>query len=398
MNSKKITLFLLILISIGFFCLKNFNVSDNRRTFSFWTVQLKAPAGDLIQKNIDKFQKFHPDIKIVWVDIPITEAQKRTMASILGGNPPDLINLNPEYSVSLAQKGVLEYFNKNETEPYNENLVRKLTYEGNIYALPFYATSAVTILNKEKFRTCKIKLKTYDDILKLKTCKNPPIFGIALNEGDSFSKILNKYSVSNSKDLGKVYSLFYELNKSELLLKDTLAINHRESVEKYMSQSAAFIVTGSNFINIIKENAPAVYKNSAIYPQLTGSNGQFDISLMNFVIPKKAKNKELAREFAALLLDEENQLEFAKKTNVLPVNKNALNNPYFKHCGEDLTEKARCISADELNNPLLKDFGAKNKREINEVINHALEILFLKSQKEFSEEQTWNNIKTLMTK
>lgn len=393
MGYKKILIGLIFILLIGCFF---FNKKEKETTFTFWTIQLKAPVGDLIQKNIDLFQQKHPEIKIVWVDIPIAEAQKRTIASILGGNPPDLINLNPEFSSLLAQKNSLEYFNEEETKNYNQNLVNKLKYDKKIYALPFYATSAITLKNKEKFKNCNIQLKTYDDILKLKNCKNSPVFGIALNEGDSFGKILNKYNINfenlNEKELASIYLLFNQMKEEDLLLKDTLTINHREAIEKYMAESASFITAGSNFINIIKENAPDIYEKSEIIPQLIGNNSEYDVSIMNFIIPKKAKNKELAKEFAKLLLNKENQMELAKKTNVLPVNNEALDDNYFKNCGKKLEEQARCIAVKQLNSPIKKDFGHNNKKEINEIINKNLETLFYKGKDEFNSKNTIKEI------
>ncbi|MCD8023922.1 MAG: ABC transporter substrate-binding protein [Candidatus Gastranaerophilales bacterium] len=367
---------------------------DKENVFSFWTIQLRAPAKDLIQKNIDEFQKLHPEIKIVWVDIPVSEAQKRTIASILGGNPPDLINLNPEYSALLAQKNLLEFFDENDVSPYIETLLEKLKYEGKIYALPFYATSAVSIYNKEKFKNCPLPLK-YDDILKLKSCKADLKYGAALNEGDAFSKILNKYSAKTPLEFEEVYMLFEKLKNENLLLNDILTVNHREVVEKYMAGSADFITAGSNFINMILQNAPQVYTISEIAPQLTGKNGRYDISLMNFVIPKKAKNKALAKEFAKMLLNEENQLELAKKTNVLPANKRALSNSYFKNCTSDLIDKARCISSKQLVMPLEDNFGYKNKKQIDETINTQLETLFINGKKGFDPVQTVKTIEAL---
>ena len=325
----------------------------------------------------------------------IAEAQKRTIASILGNTPPDLINLNPEFSVSLAQIGVLNYFSEEDAKDYLPSLVDKLRYEGKIYALPFYATSAVTIFNKESFKDCNIDIKTYDDILKLKNCKKPPVYGINLNENDTFSKILNKYDIKDEDDIKDVYYLFKKMNDEGLLLKDTLTINHRELVEKYMSNSASFIVTGSNFINMIKENAPDIYKNSYIKPQLTGKNGKYDVSIMNFIIPKRAKNVELAKEFIEQLLSKENQIEFSKKTNTLPVNKSALLNSYFKNCSNELIEKSRCTSIKQLNNPNNDSFGYKNKKEINETINNYLENLFINGIKSFNSKELFYKIEEL---
>ena len=90
-----------------------------------------------MDENIEAFKTLHPDIEVVWVDIPIAEAQKRTLAAVLSGNPPDLINLNPDFSSLLAQKGILEYFTDEETENLHPELINKLRYDGKIFALPF---------------------------------------------------------------------------------------------------------------------------------------------------------------------------------------------------------------------------------------------------------------------
>ena len=61
---------------------------------------------------------------------------------------------------------------------------------------------------------------------------------------------------------------------------------------------------------------------------LTGDLGQNDFSLMNFVIPVRAKHKQEALSFALFLTNDKNQLELAKLTNVLAVNKTTLQNDF----------------------------------------------------------------------
>ena len=68
---------------------------------------------------------------------------------------------------------------------------------------------------------------------------------------------------------------------------------------------------------------------------------------MNLIIPKRAKYKDLAFEFAQTLTNKENQLEFAKITNVLPANKKALNKKWFMlylivNTNDDGTEDITC--------------------------------------------------------
>lgn len=364
---------------------------EEKPKFTFWTIQLKAPAGKFIEENIRVFKEKHPGVDVVWVDIPIAEAQKRTLAAVLSGHPPDLINLNPDFSSLLAQKGILEYFNEEEVSQFHPELIDKLRFQGKIFAVPFYATSPVTIFNKKILDGCTnesyASISSYEDVWglsgEIKNCTNKPSIVINLNENDTFAKILNKYDVSNFEDeeeasaLKHVVSMFDDMYKNGYLPKDTLTLNHREVVEQYMAKNAVFIVAGSNFIKMIKENAPDVYEDSEILNQLTSPDGRYDVGLMNFVIPKNAKNKALAKEFAFQLTNNENQLKFAKLTNTLPANLEVLLDDYFIECPEDIIEKSRCIGASQLNFLVREDFGYNNKKAINDTLNKALEEVLL---------------------
>lgn len=389
---KRIVLFLIFisLLAFGFYFFEKYKPQkDTRKKFNFWTIQLKPIYEKQILKIIDEFEKKHPEIKVVWVDIPIQEAQKRTLASILSSTPPDLVNLNPDFSQILAQKNALEYFENHETSIYNSALVDKLKCKNKIYALPFYATSPVTIYNKELYDKCfDIEfIKTYDELFnnaaKIKKCANIYPFAININENDTLLKILNKYDVSSFKsekekqEMISIYSKFNEMYKNDLIPKDTLTINHREVIEKYMSNQVMVIVAGSNFIKMIKQNALDVYNKTQIAPQLTGKNGNYDVSLMNLIIPKKSKNKALAREFASILTNEQNQLELAKITNVLPANKYALNNEYFKNCPNDIEQKSRCVSVKQLDRLNSFNVEYKDKKLLNEILNKSIEEILL---------------------
>ena len=388
-------------------CLKNSFNKDKKQTFTVWTIQLKAPAGRFMDENIEAFKNRHPEIDIVWVDIPIAEAQKRTLASILSGNPPDLINLNPDFSSLLAQKGVLEYFGEDEVEEFHPELIDKLRYNGNIFALPFYATSPVTIFNQKTLDNCFNNdypvVNSYEDIYsisaELKQCTGKPSIVLNLNENDTFAKILNKYDISSFKEEKEFQSflhivkMFDDMYKKGYLPKDTLTLNHREMVEQYMARNAAFVVAGSNFIKMIKENAPDVYAESEITNQLSAPDGKYDVGLMNFVIPKRAKNKDLAREFALQLTNKENQLKFAKLTNTLPANLEVLFDDYFIECPEEIIEKARCVGASQLNSLVKEDFGYNNKKAINDTLNKSLEEVLLHNK--ISEDKLQNKLKNI---
>ena len=166
--------------------------------------------------------------------------------------------------------------------------------------------------------------------------------------------------------------------------------------EKYMSSNALFVVLGSNFLNMVKENAPEIYSQSDISAQLVGDSQKYDIALMNLVIPKFAKHKALAHEFANLLTQEDTQVKLAKLTNVIPVNKEALKNEYFNDCSSGLIAKARCESIKQLQNSGNNDFGIQNKKEINDAINKTAETILLNNS--ITQKQIENEVRVLANK
>lgn len=382
------TIFLLLLV--GFICVslapRNTNSLDQEVVF--WTLQMNDFT-PYMTDIITKFEYENPDIKIKWIDVPFSEGEKRTLAAILSNNPPSLVNLNPDFSSVLAQKGALEEIMPEQLESFNKSLLKSLEVNGKMYAIPWYATSAITIYNKELLDKAGFKIPptTYEAMGQyaqdVKSKTGAYVFMPTITENDTMLKILNKYNINSpyslkTADSIEIFNFYKNLYKNDLIPKESINQTHRESLEKYMSEYIVSIQAGANFLNLIKENAPNVYKKTDVSTQIVGSEGQYDFSLMNFVIPKRAKNKEAALKFALFLTNEENQLKLAKLTNILATNENALKNEYYqKYDKNDILAKARVISAQQLNKiePVLRQ--QKSQKEINNVINTATQLILV---------------------
>ena len=166
--------------------------------------------------------------------------------------------------------------------------------------------------------------------------------------------------------------------EKDLIPKESITQTHREALEKYMAEKIVFFQAGANFLTMIKENAPSTYTNTDVAPQIVGEFGQNDFSLMNFVIPTRAKHKREALKFALFLTNNENQLEMAKLTNILAVNEETLQNKFYTEYDEkDLMSKARVISAKQLNKIEPTFMPARNQKEINIVLNEAVQQILL---------------------
>ena len=142
-----------------------------------------------------------------------------------------------------------------------------------------------------------------------------------------------------------------------------------------------------DFLNIVKENAPQVFKHTDVSNQLTGSNGKYDVSIMNLIIPARAKNKEAALKFALFLTNKQNQVELAKLTTILPANNESLKDSYFTvYDDTDVISKARYISAEQLNN-LQKQIKFKNNhKEIITLLNTTVQKIILSEKNSTKQE------------
>ena len=308
---------------------------------------------------------------------------------------------------------------KSELTQFNDEILKSLETGGKMFSIPWYATSAITIYNKNLISFVP---KTYGQLSEIAPQirkKGAYITLPNITENDTMLKILNKYDCTLSTGEGanvseqselyiggrglssfsckKVFALFKNLYSKDLIPKETVTMTLSEALEKYMSENIALIGAGANFLNMIKENAPQTYSKTDVAEQIKGDLGQNDFSLMNFVIPLRAKHKDEALKFALFLTNDKNQLELAKLTNVLAVNKETLNNDFYKKYDKnDLMAKARVISAGQLNKlqPVFRT--QKNQKEINNLVNNAVQnILLNKGETEKILKELDNNIKLL---
>ena len=209
MNKKiiaGIVIALILCVSVIVFFVVRPKKDNDKKEVVFWTLQMNEFT-PYMTDVIAKFENEHPDINIKWIDVPFSEGEKRTLAAILSNNPPSLVNLNPDFSSVLAQKGALEEIPLENLNDFNKPLLKSLEVNGKLYAVPWYATSAVTIYNKSLLAKAGFSMpplryedyKIYAEAVKNKTGKY--LFMPTITENDTMLKILNKYGINSSSAL-----------------------------------------------------------------------------------------------------------------------------------------------------------------------------------------------------
>ena len=381
---KKLFALLIITISILGLTACSIRKENEQKVVTLWTLQM-GDFSDYMYKIIRTYENNHPNVQIKWVDVPFSEGEKRTLAAVMTDNPPDLINLNPDFSALLAQKGTLEEIPEEVTVDFNPEIINALKYNDKLYSIPWYATSAITIYNKDLFQQSGIiRLpKTYKELAAIseKVKENTGAYAYlpTITENDTMVKILNKYGISEAEDYPKaqkVFEMFKNLYQKELIPAESITFTHREALEQYMAGKIVFFQGGANFLNMIKENAPSVYEQTDVTEQIKGPVGQNDFSVMNFVIPSRAKHKKEALDFCLYLTNEQNQLELARMTNVIATNSSALKSAFYND-NSTLEAKARSISAKQINRITPQLRQRRNQKEINTQVNAAVQSALL---------------------
>jgi sorbitol/mannitol transport system substrate-binding protein len=118
------------------------------------------------QKLSSEFEKENPGTKLKFISLSENQARaKITMSSAMGGSEFDVVMISNFETPQWAKDGWLlnlSDYMKN-TPGYDENdfipsLRESLSYEGNMYSVPFYGESSFLMYRKDLFEQAGIKV------------------------------------------------------------------------------------------------------------------------------------------------------------------------------------------------------------------------------------------------
>jgi multiple sugar transport system substrate-binding protein len=129
--------------------------SDGKVTLTMWQQWGGGHERQVLDDLIKRYEKLHPNVTIK--ETPVTNNAK-ILASITGGNPPDIVSLGNSLSLgSWASVGAVTDLtpyikaSKLDTSKYVQSAYDGLKVDGKPYALPFQVFNAGLIYNKKLF-------------------------------------------------------------------------------------------------------------------------------------------------------------------------------------------------------------------------------------------------------
>lgn len=362
--------------------------TDTTIELEFWTLQMLG-FSDYIEEIIAEYESNHPGIKIKWVDVPFSEGEKKALTSMLAKHTPDVINLNPDFSAVLANRSAL--LNMNEwVDPVQKSSYLPVSWDAaslgvHAFGLPWYLTSSVTLYNKEllRFTSFDSPPKTYEEMAEmaqiLKTKSDNYLLMPILSEGGRFFRFLKKRGIKigdfshkfvfADSGAGIELRFWVDMYRKNLIPKESIIEGQQSAVDRYQSGTLAMLLTGPNFLNIVKENSPQVFKATDVAPQFPAKSDFMDFSEMILVVPKRTSHPREAVDFALFVTNPQNTFKLSELAPVLPPHGKILNSDIFKQIdSSDLLVKARSISAQQM-------LGAKTSIPINPLQNRLNQIM-----------------------
>ena len=336
---------------------------------TFWTVQLSPQFDDYVHAMLTAFEATRPGTRVRWVDVPWSDIERKLLAAVAAGTAPDLVNLNPQFAARLAQAGALvdpsPYVTAEERASYVEPAWNGNRYRGRLFALPWYLSTPITIVNRALFAAADMtpptrmsELPSVAQEMRRRTGRYayyPALDGSRPLEDMVLlgSRLLNADGNGAGFDTPagrKAFAFYRDLYQSGAVPRDVLTEGQQKSVDLFQSGQLAMLVTGMETLDTIRLNAPSLWRDIAVAPQLAGADVPPSIAAMNLAVPQSARDKDAAFALAKFVTGAPWQSRLALRAPVLPSTVASFASPPFGRLKPqaNVVERARAISVAQL--------------------------------------------------
>jgi putative chitobiose transport system substrate-binding protein len=339
-------------------------------TLEFWTISLQPFFTGYVNGVIDGYKRTHPGVDIRWVDVQFGAVEQKLLAALAGGVPPDVVNLNTEMTIRLAERDALVDLDTavaaEARARYFEGMWRSTQYRGRTYGIPWYVAPNVVAYNAaiykraglnpndppstedemiQQARTIKTRTKTYGFM--------PNIDGVRMlhrfqEQGLAILSPDGKRAVFNSPDHVRYLARYVDLFKEDFFPEDTLRRGYLGATERYSAGQLGMLITGPQFLLRVKSDNPEVYAQTFVAPYPKGRGNTQHLAIMAVTVPKSSRNAAAAVDFALFVTNDANQLEFSRQVVVFPSTKQAAADPFFRRGGAGPEDVARKVAAGDL--------------------------------------------------
>ncbi len=335
----------------------------NGKSIELWTLALKGrrELEEYVEGQIARFQAARPGVRVVWVDVPFRELDRKLMSAAAAGRAPDVVNFSDKTYARFVGLGALRDLTPilpKGAEPagtYVPGALGLCRMRGQLLALPWYLTTQTALVNEELLERAGMKSETLPrawagmrEASRAYRAKvgddGTYLFSVPLGHESDFLQMLFAEGLlplkpdaggrlrSNLLDAEVVNEVraWVDLFREGAMPREAATQGVQHLTDLYKRGRVAVINFGPNFLNVIRQESPRVYERTALGPTITGKLGRAHIAVMVVGVTTQSPQPELAAELAWMLTGHESQRELCSIVPVLPSTRATLESGMFR--------------------------------------------------------------------
>lgn len=335
---------------------------------SLWTMQLAPFHSEYVLAMLGRFESLNPGTRVKWVDVSWAEMERKVLASLAAGAPPDVVNLNPQFSARLAELGALEdpraHLRPDEWAGFLPAAWQANHLGGRPFALPWYLSTTVNLVRLDLLRKAGVDPPSnFDDLRQAAHAVRERVDCYAWWAPMDGSLALESLAAMigplisadgcrpafDSEDGQRAFAFQRDLYQQRWTPPAVLTEGHRGAVQQFLAGQVAIVPTGMQFIAQLKHSNPGLHQRLGVTPQLVSGGSKPNIAAMNLAVLRASGHPERAMRLAQFICSAENQLELTRRVPVLPSTRQSYDDPWMSRSTEDpLLDGARLISIRQL--------------------------------------------------
>lgn len=324
-------------------CLCGCAPKDDRTVIQFASWGSKSEI-DILKPIIADFENANPDIKVDFMHIPQNYFQKIHLL-FASKTAPDVIFINNLYLPIYANAGVLEPVSKNiSLDEYQENILKSLSWNGTLYAIPRDVSNLVIFYNKDLFDKYGVSYPktgwTFDDFLNTtQKLTQDERFGISFEEDSLFflpylmsegggilSDDLSDIIVDNENSQ-KGLNFYADLRKKYHVAPRAEESASATMAQLFLQQKIGMHLSGRWLVPKYREEANFRWDIAAFPSGNAGSIVPLDAS--GWAVAKESKHKDEAFKFIEYISSKESIERLTASGLIVPARRDVQDSKYF---------------------------------------------------------------------
>ncbi len=324
--------------------------AQDKLQMEFVTTSLQ-PFADFFNPLVTKYNAANGNQNLKWTDLPQAAIQQKVLSGVAAGSPPDAVQMNSTQILELAQQGALQnlsgLLDKKTLDVYQKQALAAFTFEGKVYGLPDYASPRIILFNRDILKKAGLDgqelprtqggIIQWAKIIQEKAgvfgfsplIANADLLKVFQEEGLPVLSADRKKAAFNSPAHVALLQRYIDLRKANVFSEESMK-GIGASYNLYTAGKLGMCIVGITFIPRLANDAPAIFKVSAVAPNPIAAGQVTQASTFAYAVPVGTKNPKASAALAAWLTNDDNQLAFAKRAGtVFPTAVKASRDPYF---------------------------------------------------------------------